>query len=100
MSRVLLYDAMTTPNPKSARNDSPNLTLPEPPGRPTCRFHRVIAVIMLAFLGIHHLPAFAQGTAFTYQGRLTEAAGPANGTYDFTFQLFDSVTCRLHLTLL
>ena len=34
--------------------------------------------------------AFAQGTAFTYQGRLTEGGGPANGVYDFTFTLYDA----------
>ena len=28
-------------------------------------------------------------TAFTYQGRLTDAGSPANGTYDFEFKLFD-----------
>lgn len=28
--------------------------------------------------------ALAQGTAFTYQGRLDEFSDPANGTYDFT----------------
>ncbi len=29
------------------------------------------------------------GTAFSYQGRLIEANGPANGLYDFQFRLFD-----------
>jgi len=28
-------------------------------------------------------PDFAQGTAFTFQGRLTEGGNPANGLYDF-----------------
>jgi len=36
-------------------------------------------------------PAFAQGTAFTYQGLLTTTNGPVNGTYDLTFALWDSV---------
>ena len=31
--------------------------------------------------------ACAQGTAFTYQGRLNVGGGPANGTYDFQFRL-------------
>jgi hypothetical protein len=31
------------------------------------------------------LSAFAQGTAFTYQGRLNVGANPANGTYDLQF---------------
>jgi len=40
-------------------------------------------------------PAFAQtpaGTAFTYQGRLTENGVPANGAYDLRFRMFDTAT--------
>jgi hypothetical protein len=33
--------------------------------------------------------SFAQGTAFTYQGRLNDGASPANGSYDMTFALFN-----------
>jgi hypothetical protein len=33
---------------------------------------------------------FAQGTAFTYQGRLNDAANPANGVYDLRFAIYDS----------
>src|SRR3974377_2184614 len=33
--------------------------------------------------------AFAQGTAFTYQGRLNDGANPANGVYDLQFAIFD-----------
>src|SRR5436190_4513542 len=36
--------------------------------------------------------AAAQGTAFTYQGKLTEAGSPANGNYDLEFALFDAST--------
>jgi lysophospholipase L1-like esterase len=32
--------------------------------------------------------AHAQGTAFTYQGRLNDGANPANGSYDLTFTLY------------
>jgi hypothetical protein len=32
---------------------------------------------------------YAQGTAFTYQGRLSDTGGPANGTYDFRFILYN-----------
>jgi hypothetical protein len=32
--------------------------------------------------------AVAQGTAFTYQGQLSSAGAPANGSYDLTFTLF------------
>jgi len=37
-------------------------------------------------------PAFAQGTAFTYQGFLTDGSGPANGVYDLQFTLKDAAT--------
>jgi hypothetical protein len=33
--------------------------------------------------------ARAQGTAFTYQGRLSSGGSPANGLYDFQFSLFN-----------
>ena len=36
------------------------------------------------------LPAFAQGTAFTYQGRLNSGGDPAAGSYDLTFTLFST----------
>jgi trimeric autotransporter adhesin len=36
------------------------------------------------------LPAFAQGTAFTYQGRLNAGGNAANGLYDLQFTVFDS----------
>lgn len=35
-------------------------------------------------------PAFAQGTAFSYQGRLSDAGLPVTGAYDFTFTVYDS----------
>ena len=35
------------------------------------------------------LSAFAQGTAFTYQGRLQNNGSPASGTYNLTFSLFN-----------
>ena len=34
----------------------------------------------------------SQGSAFTYQGRLTDNGSPANGTYDFQFTLYDAAT--------
>lgn len=36
--------------------------------------------------------ASAQGTAFVYQGRLSDGNRPANGTYDFRVSLFDVAT--------
>ncbi len=35
-------------------------------------------------------PLFAQGTAFTYQGRLNDSGNPASGTYDLRFTVYDS----------
>ncbi|HSH05766.1 MAG TPA: hypothetical protein VLL52_24830, partial [Anaerolineae bacterium] len=32
------------------------------------------------------------GSGFTYQGELNVMGAPANGTYDITFRLYDSVT--------
>jgi trimeric autotransporter adhesin len=52
----------------------------------------LIALILLA-LSIFNLPlspARAQGTAFSYQGRLNEGNGPANGYYDLQFILFST----------
>jgi hypothetical protein len=37
-------------------------------------------------------PLFAQGTAFTYQGRLNDGVNPANGNYDFKLQLWNDST--------
>src|ERR1700679_4370365 len=34
----------------------------------------------------------AQGTAFMYQGRLTDGGSPANGIYDLRFGVFDAMT--------
>src|SRR5260221_5062401 len=36
------------------------------------------------------LPAFAQSTAFMYQGQLVSSGAPANGSYDLTFSLFNT----------
>jgi len=47
---------------------------------------------MLALLLYVSTTAFAQGTVFTYQGKLTDSATPANGQYDFQFKLFDTQT--------
>jgi hypothetical protein len=43
---------------------------------------------LLTFLVLPHSTAFAQGTAFTYQGRLNDGGTPANGSYDVTFALY------------
>ena len=38
------------------------------------------------------IAASAQSTAFTYQGKLSDGANPATGSYDMQFRLFDSAT--------
>jgi hypothetical protein len=40
---------------------------------------------------------FAQGSAFTYQGRLNDGANPANGTYNLRFALFDALTAGIQV---
>ena len=42
--------------------------------------------LMLFFAAV----AWAQTTAFTYQGKLTDSGNPANGNFDLQFALFDS----------
>src|ERR687894_2671704 len=36
--------------------------------------------------------ALAQGSAFTYQGRLTDGGAPPTGTYELEFKLFDAAS--------
>lgn len=49
--------------------------------------------LLLALLGVlSSTGLYAQGTAFTYQGRLNGGGSPAEGRYDFTFALFSNST--------
>ena len=49
------------------------------------------AASLLLIPVIHfQLSAFAQGTAFTYQGRLNDGANAAQGIYDLRFTIYDS----------
>jgi hypothetical protein len=50
---------------------------------------RSLVAVFLFSLALLPLAAQAQGTAFTYQGRLMESNAPANGTFEFEFTLFD-----------
>ena len=57
--------------------------------------NKLIAVLGLTLLATlnHQLSTlFAQSTAFTYQGRLDDGAGPATGSYDLTFALYDAAS--------
>src|SRR5712692_7280077 len=48
-------------------------------------------VVLVLFAVASAGGAVPLGTAFTFQGRLTDGGNPANGTYDFQFAVFDSV---------
>src|ERR1035438_10241155 len=50
------------------------------------------ALLLFAILSVQSSTVFAQGTAFTYQGRLNNGANPATGTYDLTFSLYNADT--------
>src|SRR2546429_4798876 len=56
-----------------------------------CKNSLAVAAMALAFL-LAANSAFAQGSSFTYQGRLTDGGTVANGLYDLQFALFDSAT--------
>jgi hypothetical protein len=45
-------------------------------------------ILLIAF----STTVFAQTTAFTYQGRLTDASGSSSGSYLFEFKLFDAAS--------
>jgi hypothetical protein len=49
-------------------------------------------LLCLAASDLQLSTAFAQGTAFTYQGRLNSGGAPANGTYDLLFSLYNVST--------
>ncbi len=71
------------------------------------KFFRLVLIAVIALLAVNISPGSAEkltiqsltpmlgtsladmGTAFTYQGRLLDGSDPANGTYDFDFNLYD-----------
>ena len=57
-----------------------------------CSLIRPAALLLLLLTVNLQFSAFAQDTAFTYQGRLNDGANPANGSYDVTFTLFATNT--------
>ena len=54
--------------------------------------NRLLQFCLAALVAAGLQTAHAQGTAFTYQGRLDIAGVPANGSNDLTFTLYDAVT--------
>jgi hypothetical protein len=55
-------------------------------------FRAVFALALLLIFNFQLSTAFAQGTAFTYQGQLNDGGNPANGIYDLRFGVYDAVT--------
>ena len=52
-------------------------------------------IVLLVWLCVSTLnpqlsTAFAQGTAFMYQGRLTDNGAPADGNYELRFAIYDA----------
>jgi len=49
-----------------------------------------VAILLVISITPQFSTVFAQGTAFTYQGRLNGASGPVTGSYALSFTLFNS----------
>jgi hypothetical protein len=56
-----------------------------------------LALLALAVIHLQPLPAFGQGTAFTYQGCLNAGGSPANGSYDLEFTICDAAAGGNHI---
>jgi hypothetical protein len=56
--------------------------------------YRAVRSLLMALLSTvyHPLSTFAQGTAFTYQGRLNDGGNPANGNYDLRLAIYDAAS--------
>ena len=51
---------------------------------------RCLLLLVLTVFNLQPATLRAQGTAFTYQGRLNNGANPASGLYDFRFAIYDA----------
>ena len=51
-------------------------------------------LLVLLLCNAQHL-GFAQGTAFTHQGRLNDGSNLANGSYDLRLALFDAAVAGM-----
>ena len=67
--------------------------MPKEPATTMKKFSCLFLALSLSGIGLL-MPArvVAQGTAFTYQGRLLDAGSPANGAYDLTFSVWDAAS--------
>jgi hypothetical protein len=52
----------------------------------------VSALALVSTLGPQFSTVLAQGTAFTYQGRLNDGGSPAQGVYDLQFAIYDALS--------
>ena len=52
--------------------------------------NKILAGLALMLFGLQF--ASAQGTAFSYQGKLNDGTNPATGLYDLRFTVCDAVT--------
>jgi hypothetical protein len=52
----------------------------------------IVNLVLLLSLLSFGATAFAQTTSFTYQGKLSDGATAANGTYQFQFRLYDTAS--------
>jgi hypothetical protein len=80
---------------KHLKPANPNTVMQTPKPFRTPRSARHILLLALPALLFSTLilqpsTSSAQGTAFTYQGRLDDGANPANGSYDLQFTIYDS----------
>ena len=57
---------------------------------PRRRHGALLALALLSTINWQVSSLLAQGTAFTYQGRLNDGGAPANGSYDVQFMLYDA----------
>ena len=55
-------------------------------------FAEWLMLLALSTFNLQPSTAFAQGTAFTYQGQLNASGGTANGLYDLRFEVWDALT--------
>ena len=53
---------------------------------------RVVLFLTITLLAVVTNNLRAQGTAFIYQGQLSDGTNPANGSYDLTFTIFGGAT--------
>jgi len=56
-------------------------------------YHRKIFLLLPLILLFSARAMFAQGTAFTFQGKLGDAGSPVSGSFDMQFTLFADSTC-------